>query len=230
MMEQSKIDNYVSARGAHSYKADYDHKLHRKLSDKLERAIFTRMFAAIGQVDSLLDLPCGAGRLFDLFAQRARRVYEADFSPSMLRLNATDHAGAAAGYLRCSGLAIPLADHAVDAVVSVRLNHHLARVADREQHLRELLRVAGKAVIVTYFSHYSLKNWLRRLRKPFNRKGDKHTLSTGRVVELARQAGFTPARIAPLSRLSSGHVFALLVRDGLEGPRIRAAREIQRTT
>ena len=74
--------------------------------------------------------------------------------------------------------------------------------------------LAGKAVIVTYFSHYSLKNWIRRLRKPFNRKGDKHTLSTGRVVELARQAGFTPARIAPLSRLSSGHVFALLVRAG----------------
>ncbi len=213
MMEQSKIDNYVSTRGAQSYKADYDQKLHRKVSDRLERAIFTRMFATIGESASLLDLPCGAGRLFDLFAHRARRVYEADFSPSMLRLNAADHENAAAGYLRCSGLAIPLGDRAVDTVVSVRLSHHLARPADREQHLREVLRVAGKAVIVTYFSHYSLKNWIRRLRKPFNRKGDKHTLSTGRVLEIARQAGFSPRRFEPLSRLGSGHVFALLVRD-----------------
>jgi ubiquinone/menaquinone biosynthesis C-methylase UbiE len=212
MMEQTKIDNYVSARGARAYKADYDHKLHRKLSDRMERAIFARMFATLGKCATLLDLPCGAGRLFDLFTQHAARVYEADFSPSMLALNAADHRRAAAGYLRCSGLAIPLADRAVDVVVSVRLNHHLAQPADREQHLRELLRVARRGVIVTYFSHYSLKNWVRRLRKPFNRKGDKHTLATARVLALARAAGFVPRRLEPLSRLSSGHVFALLVR------------------
>jgi ubiquinone/menaquinone biosynthesis C-methylase UbiE len=214
MMEQSKIDNYVSPRGAHAYKADYQHKLHRKLSDRWERAIFTRLFAAAPPCASLLDLPCGAGRLFDLFAGHVPRVYEADFSPSMLRLNAADHANAAAGYLRCSGLAIPVASAAVDMVVSVRLNHHLPSRGDREQHLRELLRVARAAVIVSYFSHYSLKNWMRRLRKPFNRKGDKHTLATGRVVEIAREAGFAPRRLEPLSRIGSGHVFALLVRAG----------------
>lgn len=217
MMEQSKIDNYVSARGAHAYKADYDAKLHRKLSDRWERAIFARMFAAVGPSESLLDLPCGAGRLFGLFRAHARRVYEADFSPSMLQLNAADHGHAAAGYVRCSGLAIPLADRAVETVVSVRLNHHFALPGDRERHLRELLRVAGKAVVVTYFSHHSLKNWLRRLRKPFNRKGDKHTLSTARVLAIARAAGFVPRRIEPLSRISSGHVFALLLRQERQG-------------
>lgn len=212
MMEQSKIDNYVSTRGAESYKADYDRKLHRKVSDRLERAIFARMFAVIGHSESLLDLPCGAGRLFDLFQQHARRVIEADFSPSMLRLNAADHDRCAAGYLRCSGLVIPLGDRSIDTVVSVRLNHHLAQANDREQHVRELLRVANKAVIVTYFSHYSLKNWLRRLRKPFNRKSDKHTLATRRLLAIAREAGFVPRRLEPLSRFGSGHVFALLVR------------------
>lgn len=212
MMEQSKIDNYVSTRGAQAYKADYDVKLHRKLSDRWERAIFTRMFATIGKSESLLDLPCGAGRLFGLFQQHARVVYEADFSPSMLRLNAADNQGAAAGYVRCSGLAIPFADRSIDTVVSVRLNHHMARPADREQHLQELLRVADHAVIVTYFSHHSLKNWMRRLRKPFNRKGDKHTMSTRRVVEIGKAMGFVPRRLEPLSRFGSGHVFALLVR------------------
>lgn len=212
MMEQSKIDNYVSARGAESYRADYDNKLHRKVSDRWERAIFARMFEAIGPSDTLLDLPCGAGRLFDLFQAQARTVFEADFSPSMLRLNADDHRRAAAAYVRCSGLAIPFADRAIDTVVSVRLNHHLPHLGDRERHLRELLRVANKAVILTYFSHYSLKNWLRRLRQPFNKKGAKHTLASGRVGELAREAGFVVKRLEPLSRVGSGHVFALLVR------------------
>lgn len=212
MMEQSKIDNYVSPRGAEAYKSDYENKLHRKLSDRLERAIFNRLFAQIGKSDTLLDLPCGAGRLFEMLSHQARRVVEADFSPSMLRLNADDHRRAALAYVRCSGLQIPLADRSIDTVVSVRLNHHLSRTSDREQHLREVLRVAGKAAIVTYFSHYSLKNWIRRLRKPFNKKGDKHTLATSRAIELAREAGFTVRSIEPLSRLSSGHVFALFMR------------------
>lgn len=212
MMEQSKIDNYVSARGALAYKADYDAKLHRKLSDRWERAIFARLFDAIGPSESLLDLPCGAGRLFELFSRHARSVIEADFSPTMLRLNAADHGGRAAGYVRCSGLAIPFADRSIDTVVSVRLNHHLATPADRERHLRELLRVARRAVVLTYFSHNSLKNWIRRLRRPFNKKGAKHTMTTGRVLEIARAAGFVPRRLEPLSRIGSGHVFALLLR------------------
>lgn len=213
MMEQSKIDNYVSTRGAAAYKSDYEQKLHRKLSDRLERAIFARLFAKIGVSESLLDLPCGAGRLFDLFAQHAKKVIEADFSPSMLQLNARDHGRAALAYVRCSGLQIPLADRAVDTVVSVRLNHHLSRDGDREMHVREVLRVARHAAILTYFSHYSLKNWIRRLRKPFNKKGDKHTMATGKVVQIAREMGFVPRAIEPLSRLSSGHVFALFVRE-----------------
>lgn len=212
MMEQSKIDNYVSPRGAHAYKADYDNKLHRQLSDRWERAIFTRMFATVGHSESLLDLPCGAGRLYDLFQQHATRVIEADFSPSMLALNAADHARRATGYVRCSGLRIPFADRAVETVVSVRLNHHLSTPADRELHLRELMRVAGRAVITTYFSYNSVKNLLRRLRRPFDRKAPKHTLATGRVLELAREAGFVPRRLQPLSRLGSGHVFALFER------------------
>jgi ubiquinone/menaquinone biosynthesis C-methylase UbiE len=218
MMEQSKVDNYRSLRGAQAYRSDYEAKLHRKVSDHWERAIFARMFASIGHSQTLLDLPCGVGRLFGMLQQHATAVYEADFSPSMLRLNVADHDRAAAGYLRCSGLAIPFADQSVDTVVSVRLNHHLSHPADREQHVRELLRVARNAVIVTYFSHHSLKNWLRRLRKPFNRKGDKHTLTTRRVVELARAAGFTPRSLTPLSRMGSGHVFALLVRQAGERP------------
>jgi len=212
MMEQSKIDNYVSARGASAYKADYDNKLHRQLSDRWERAIFARMFDLVGHSESLLDLPCGAGRLFDLFQSNATRVIEADFSPSMLALNAEDHARRATGYVRCSGLKIPLGDRAVETVVSVRLNHHLSTAGDREQHLRELMRVADRAVITTYFSYNSLKNVLRRLRRPFDRKVPKHTLATGRVIDLAREAGFVPRRLQPLSRLGSGHVFALLVR------------------
>jgi hypothetical protein len=49
-MQQSKLHNYNSTRGAEAYKADYRNKLHRKWSDKRERALLHRYFAQIGPV------------------------------------------------------------------------------------------------------------------------------------------------------------------------------------
>ena len=211
-MQQSKLDNYNSTRGASAYKGDYETKLHRKVSDRIERAIFARIFAALPAMRSALDLPCGAGRLYELLQANVPRVIEADWSFTMVALDRDDHGARAAGYLRASALAIPLPDRAVDLVVSVRLSHLLESEAERERHIGEICRVARRAAVVSYFSHWSLKNWLRRLRAPFNRKAPKHTLRSARVREVAGQHGFDLALALPLSRLGSGHVFALLTR------------------
>ena len=130
----------------------------------------------------------------------------------MVDLNRRDHNNAADLYLRCTALSIPLPEDAVELVVSVRLSHHLEEVSDREAHLRELFRVAKRAVIVTWFSESSLKNRLRQLRAPFNKKQPKKTLSNVRVREIATECGFKPEQSVPLARLSSGHVFGLFVR------------------
>lgn len=209
---QSKLDNYNSVRGAVAYKSDYEQKLHRKLSDRLERRIFAEYLARVGPCQRLLDLPCGAGRLYELLQQHAARVLEADWSATMLQLNRDDHGGRAGGYLRCSALAIPLPDRAVDVAVSVRLSHHIDALADRERHVRELCRVADRAVVMTFFAHWSLKNVLRRLRQPIDRKRPKNTLRRADVHRLAAAAGFRVARMRSLSAIGSGHVFALLER------------------
>lgn len=211
-MERSKLVNYNSERGANAYKADYANKLHRKVSDRRERRIFARWFAELGPFDSLLDVPCGAGRLYGLFQQHARAVYEADWSFTMVALDRADHDAAAAGYLRASALEIPLADASVEAVASVRLSHHLVDERDRERHLRELFRVSARVVVATWFSATSLKNRLRRLRAPFDKKKPKNTLHTRRVEAIAHECGFDMRAAAPLSRIGSGHVFGLFVR------------------
>lgn len=213
MMQKSKLDNYNSVRGAEAYKGDYQTKLHRKLSDGLERKIFARFFAKLPRCESVLDLPCGAGRLFTLLEERVPRVVEADWSYTMVELDRRDHAAKAAGYLRCSALEIPVANGAFDLAVSIRLSHHLETRADRERHLGELFRVAKRAVIVTWFSHWSLKNVLRRLRAPFNKKKPKNTLKTSEARALGKRAGFELVDAVPLSRMGSGHVFGLFVRS-----------------
>jgi ubiquinone/menaquinone biosynthesis C-methylase UbiE len=213
MMQQSKLDNYNSVRGASSYRSDYDRKLHRRYSDARERRIFARFFAHTGPVASALDLPCGFGRLLGLLRENAGRVVEADWSKTMLDLNRRDNSGLAAGFIRCTALHIPLRDRAVDTVVSVRLSHHLESIEDRERHMRELMRVADRHVIMTYFSFHSVKNTLRRLRAPFDGKRPKNTLRRSQVDAVAASCGFRSIDEARISRIASGHVFVLLSRS-----------------
>lgn len=216
-MQPSKLQNYNSTRGAEAYKADYRNKLHRKWSDRRERALLAGYFAeldrlGLGPAGTILDLPCGHGRLSGLLKERCRRLIEADWSFTMVALNQRDHGNEGRSYFRASALEIPLPDRSVDVVVSFRLSHHLETQELRERHLRELFRVADKAVIVTWFSATSLKNVLREVRVKLAGKSPKNVLRNARVRQVAEQAGFAQQRAKPLFRIGSGHVLGLFVR------------------
>lgn len=212
-MQPSKLQNYNSPRGAMAYKADYQNKLHRKWSDKRERALLSQYFARIGKVGKILDLPCGHGRLSDLLRSHCDQLVEADWSFTMVSLNKGDHGTDHRRYFRASALEIPLPDRAVDVVVSFRLSHHLETQELRERHLRELFRVAGKHVIVTWFSATSLKNMLRQLRVKLAGKKPKNVLRNDRVRAIAAECGFTQVLAKPLFLVGSGHVLGLFTRS-----------------
>lgn len=218
-MQQSKLHNYNSTRGAEAYKADYRNKLHRKWSDKRERALLHRYFAQIGAVDTILDLPCGHGRLSDFLRSRCQQLIESDWSFTMVSLNQKDHGAEPASgqptrhYVRSTALEIPLPDRSVDVVVSFRLSHHLETQELRERHLRELFRVAKKHVIVTWFSATSLKNLLREVRVKLAGKKPKNVLRNDRVRAIAQEAGYTQRMAKGLFLIGSGHVLGLFSRS-----------------
>lgn len=212
-MQPSKLQNYNSPRGAMAYKADYQNKLHRKWSDKRERALLSQYFARIGKVGKILDLPCGHGRLSDLLRSHCDQLVEADWSFTMVSLNKGDHGTDHRRYFRASALEIPLPDRAVDVAVSFRLSHHLETQELRERHLRELFRVAGQHVIVTWFSATSLKNMLRQLRVKLAGKKPKNVLRNDRVRAIAAECGFTQVLAKPLFLVGSGHVLGLFTRS-----------------
>lgn len=211
-MQHAKLQNYNSPRGAAAYKADYQHKLHRKWSDKRERALLNRYFARIGNVESILDLPCGHGRLSDLLQHHCRHLVEADWSFTMVSLNKGDHGGTGRAYVRASALEIPFPDRTFDVAVSFRLSHHLETQELRERHLGELFRVAKKHVIVTWFSATSLKNVLRQVRVRLHGKKPKHVLRNDRVRAIATAHGFAQDLAKPLFLVGSGHVLGLFTR------------------
>jgi ubiquinone/menaquinone biosynthesis C-methylase UbiE len=209
-IHQGKLRNYDSERGAAAYRADYENKLHRKISDRLERRIFRKFLEQLGPCESILDLPCGAGRLHGLLRDHVSdTIIEADFSSTMLALNREHHAELGSRYLRCSGLEIPLANDTVDLVVSVRLSHHISTTEGRRRHLEELFRVARRGVICTWFSETSIKNLWRRARSVFVKKRPKNTMRNRDVTAIAEACGFQKTRTVPLAVLGSGHVFGL---------------------
>jgi hypothetical protein len=77
----------------------------------------------------------------------------------------------------------------------------------------ELLRVARRFVIMTFFDFHSLKNTLRRMRRPLDGKPPKMTMTIARVRELAEENGARLVEYPMLSVTSSGHRYALMVKN-----------------
>jgi ubiquinone/menaquinone biosynthesis C-methylase UbiE len=115
-------------------------------------------------------------------------------------------------WMTASALHVPFQDAAVDGLVCIRLCHHLHKTEERQQLVAELLRVARRFVVVTFFDHYSLKNWVRRMSQPFNHKRPKYTTTREEVETIAKRHNARLAACPALSRIGSGHRYALLVK------------------
>jgi ubiquinone/menaquinone biosynthesis C-methylase UbiE len=210
----------ATERGAASYETKYDRQLHKRISNRVERAVIAKAFAvAPGPYGLALDLPCGAGRLTPEIARHVSgAIVEADYSPTMLeRARTTARSRGDVGarrYTRLDALTLPFRDAAFDLVFSARLSHHIAHEPDRERWLLELCRVSRRTVIATVFDHHSLKNVWRLARSAFSHKRPKNTLRLARVHELAERAGFEVRAAIPISRLFSGHRYLVLARRG----------------
>ncbi len=211
-------ENLRRADQAASYNTKYEREFHKRLSDSREKRLLGEILETIGRQPTLLDVPCGAGRLSGVLSRYADRVFEVDYSLEMAKLcrtNAAQH-----GYepilANASALQLPFPARSFDLVVSIRLSHHFPAREERLQHIEELLRVSRRFVLVTFFGTESLKNRLRRLKiKLGSKKRGKYTLHHDEVRATAAAAGFDFVRSWPLAHFFSGHYFALLERrDG----------------
>lgn len=213
MTDPRRLAEYDSPEGAREYLEEYE-KAHRRWSHRREEHLLRGFFRVIGTLESILDLPCGWGRHLPILAPVAERVVEADYSGAMLRLGRElDGRGLAAARLRASGTRLPFADRSVDLVFSMRLNHHLTTPEDRREHVRELLRVARRWVLFSYFDAGTLKNRLRAFQVRFRGKRPKHTLTRREVEALVVAAGFRVVRAPLLFPVGSGHRLILACRE-----------------
>jgi ubiquinone/menaquinone biosynthesis C-methylase UbiE len=74
-----------------------------------------------------------------------------------------------------------------DTIVCFRLFHHFPNVEIRQRVVSELCRVAGKFVVLSYFSPYSVQSVRRKLS---GKDTDRFATSLAEVEGYFRQAGF----------------------------------------
>jgi len=161
--ESDMAPNWTKPEVAESY--DKHPATHRAEVRTIRRLLGDRAPGA-----SVLDVPCGNGRLTGLLAEYAPGPrMGADASAPMAR---EARAGLDLAVV-ANGARLPFPDDSVDLVVCVRLLHHLHDAEDRRRVLRELARVGRGSVLVSFYSSTTLQGLRRRYRpkRPSSRTG-----------------------------------------------------------
>jgi uncharacterized protein YbaR (Trm112 family)/SAM-dependent methyltransferase len=205
---------YQQVDAATEYNTKYERELLKRWSTRREYQLLERLLASQPRCRTLLELPCGGGRLSPAMAPYANLMIEADVALGQLQYGRSNSRSQTPQlWLTASALRIPFRDGAVDGVVCIRLCHHLPHPAERERLVGELLRVARRFVVLTFFDYDSLKNRLRRASRPFNHKRPKYTMTQEEVRQIGARQGARLAACPALSWFGSGHRYALLVKS-----------------
>jgi len=158
-----------------------------------ERALLARVWPG-RDGETVLDAPCGAGRLLPFLQERGHRAAQLDGAFAMLQQTA--NTGARAGLcVQGDALQLPFADDAVDGVVMFRFLHHLPPDAAR-QAIAEACRVARRFVVVSFFHPCSVHHARRRLAQLTGAPATRFALSLGAVRAAAARHGFRLERSA----------------------------------
>lgn len=207
-------EEYQDVEEARKYNEAYQTRATKRWSTNREHRLLRKLLGCQPRSEVLLDLPSGGGRLSPVLEEYTDVLVEADIGLGQLHYARRNHPADKTDrvWMTASGYHIPFQDGSVDGVVCCRLCHHLPTPEERERLLSELLRVSRRFVIMTYFDYHSMKNYVRRLRQPFDGQPPKMTMTTDRVRELARGHGAELVAQPPLSRLFSGHRYGLMVK------------------
>jgi ubiquinone/menaquinone biosynthesis C-methylase UbiE len=181
-----------TARRAGSYPATFN----QSFRQRRERQCLRNLIAAIPPGSTVLDLPCGTGRVTRLIAEAGHRVLAGDSSEHMVaaaRANLMPHfPDLTARVMDAMDTGLP--SQSVDAVVCNRLLHHFPDAGSRVGVLCEFARISRGLVIVSYSCSSSLDVvWQKFTRRLQGRQlRHYHPISQQQFQEEFRVAGLHP--------------------------------------
>lgn len=149
----------------------------RRLSTWREIAMARRALQLAGSPKTVLDLPCGTGRFWEMLTEASERtLYVADNSKAMLdtgmSLRSPEITRRIAGAYCCSAFETGLPDKMVDCVFSIRFLHHIQKSEDRIRILREFGRLSRDTIVISLWVDGNFRAW--RMKKKQARKAKQH--------------------------------------------------------
>lgn len=152
-----------------------------------ERRLLERIWPGC-KGETVLDLPCGTGRLLPFLRHFEHRVAQSDGALAMLK-QATEQNTASELVVQSNALQMPFGDASVDGVVMFRFLHHLPPDAAKAA-IQEACRVARRFVVVSFFHPCSVHHLQRRLHQLLGTPATRFAMSLTTIKKIARQNGF----------------------------------------
>lgn len=164
----------------------YNTRYKNHYKDAREKACVLKALSDVPCNSTVLDLPCGTGRLSYLIRDRGFRLIGADCSEHMLK--------EAQKKLKKKGnknisfetqdiFHIQYAENHFGAVVCNRLFHHFPTKVMREAALKELARVSSGPLIISFYHRYSLSALWRGLKRGLKINDQYHIYLSFREFE-----------------------------------------------
>lgn len=144
-------------------------------------------------INSVLDAPCGVGRISLWLSQKGFDVTGIDLGEAAV--SATQKALTKAelpAHIQIQDIFnTSFADNMFDVTVCFRFLHHFEDFEDQDRLVAELCRITGKYVVISYFSPYSVTSVRRRINYYLNHKPVKqYPTSESKLNRMFEQAGF----------------------------------------
>jgi SAM-dependent methyltransferase len=170
----------------------------RRLNTWRETGMARRALLLAGRPQSVLDLPCGTGRFWNLLAEEPRRkIYAADLNPAMFETGLKSRPASLVARVeafQASAFSIPKPDSFVECVFSIRLLHHIEKSEDRLTILREFKRVTSSTIIISLWIDGNYRAMLEQ-RRPV-RPGpsrDRYVISRSIIEREFEECGLSVA-------------------------------------
>lgn len=201
------------------------HGLQKHNLDQLERTLVIDMLPVSG--NRIVDLGCGFGRLSDCYTGRFQQVIMVDGSISLLR-QAYKKTGGQAIYIACDVRNLPFRAASFDAVLMIRVFHHIDESQACISEFNRLLCKDGRLVF-NFCNKQNLKRvilWLVGIdkRNPYSLKPDGVNSTFISHNPKAIHGMLLEASFVRIKYYGAGVVDWIIDKTGLVGKHVRAAR------
>ncbi len=148
-----EFSNKYDAKHAKQYFLKHDDGFWRQLSNWRDHHVAKKALKLAGSPKSVLDMPCGTGRFWQLLAADPdRKIHAVDYSENMINMGLQYRPKDIVQRIEAqqgSAFDLPFANDFVETVFCIRLIHHIGESQHRVKLLRELKRVSRSSVIIS---------------------------------------------------------------------------------